>query len=65
MSADAQINHGQIIDEHNITRSVSMLCSDAHVILDKQLTVTCLALSKFSVWKFLDFKNVTVKGLPI
>ena len=31
-------------DEHIIIQSVFMLCSAAHVILDNQLTVTCLAL---------------------
>ena len=38
LSADAQIHHGQIIF------SVFMLCSAAHVNLENQLTVNCLAL---------------------
>ena len=31
-------------DEYNIACRVSMLCSAAHVVLESQLTITCLAL---------------------
>ena len=39
-------------DEYNIACRVSMLCSAAHVILENQLTITCLAIQRWHSYHY-------------
>ena len=54
LSGDAQIPWA---DEHNIKRSVFLLCSVAHIILENQLTVACLALDQTQIPLYCFFAH--------
>ena len=39
-------------DEHNIIRSIFLLCSAAHLVVENQMMVTCMSLDKYQSKKF-------------
>ena len=39
-------------DEHNIIRSIFLLCSAAHLVVENQMMVTCISLDKYQSKKF-------------